>query len=213
MVQLAALKHDSFLVVLTRYMVLIFWIHIVQFWRLLLFALFYLWHSLVDSIHISLISKMPSCMGISMKRSTWHNLLDSKSFTSSICMQTSQVYIWPKVIVSYLVWAFKFFFYQIDFYASRTDGSLFIYNKAEVTCYILVYVNDMVVTSTALCNQFFFALDRNLSYQKWGHFIFFLESKLFPKILVSFYHKGVIYKKFWWRSYWWNANQSVLLVR
>jgi hypothetical protein len=38
---------------------------------------------------------------------------------------------------------------QLGFIVSKADTSLFIYNKASVCVYLLVYVDDIIVTSSS----------------------------------------------------------------
>jgi Reverse transcriptase (RNA-dependent DNA polymerase) len=42
----------------------------------------------------------------------------------------------------------KFFFQILNFSSSQSDPSLFILNTAELTLYLLVYVDDIIITGT-----------------------------------------------------------------
>lgn len=50
---------------------------------------------------------------------------------------------------------------QLGFIASRADTALFIYNKKNVTIYLLIYYDDIIVTNSS--NQ---AIDAFLTYLK-----------------------------------------------
>jgi hypothetical protein len=49
---------------------------------------------------------------------------------------------------------------ELGFLASKADTSLFIYNKSGITIFVLVYVDDIIVTSSS--NKAISALLRDL---------------------------------------------------
>jgi hypothetical protein len=65
---------------------------------------------------------------------------------------------------------------QLGFIASKADVSLFIFNKANIQIYMLIYVDDIIIISsstTPLINCFF-SFKRILQSKIWVLFIIFL---------------------------------------
>jgi len=72
---------------------------------------------------------------------------------------------------------------EFDFVNSRVDSSLFIYNTKSVTCYFLVYVDDLVITGNDLIfvSSIIVQLSNRFSLKDMGqlHF-FFLGMEVIP---------------------------------
>ncbi|GJW05530.1 ribonuclease H-like domain-containing protein [Tanacetum coccineum] len=72
---------------------------------------------------------------------------------------------------------------RVGFYHSRCDSSLFICRKGSQVAYLLIYVDDIILTasSPALLQQIIDSLHNEFDMTDLGALNYFLESKLGPK--------------------------------
>ena len=89
-------------------------------------------------------------------------------------MQIKKIFIWFKVGAWYQ--QFASYLLTIDFVCSKSDNSLFIYKTQHETAYLLLYVNDIVLTtsSTTLKSSLINALNREFDMTDLGPLSFFL---------------------------------------
>jgi hypothetical protein len=70
----------------------------------------------------------------------------------------------------------------LGFHGSRSDSSLFIYNKASIIMYVLIYVDDIILTgshSTAI-DDLLLSLKRDFAVKDLGSLNFFLGIEVLP---------------------------------
>jgi hypothetical protein len=74
------------------------------------------------------------------------------------------------------------FLLRFGFKKSLADASLFIYQHSNITCYLMVYVDDMVLTGNnpAFLNQFVTALNNKFSIKDLGPLHHFLGIEVIP---------------------------------
>lgn len=87
---------------------------------------------------------------------------------------------------------------------SCADTSLFIYHQQGCTMYLLVYVNDIVLTGSdpLLLNQFFSSLFAQFSINDLGDLHYFLRIEVCPLALGLFLLNRSIYSTFQIRQKW-----------
>lgn len=88
-------------------------------------------------------------MAFERKMFRWFNLVDMLILIFQYCVKTQQGYIWFKA--STYAWYHRLMvLIQLGFTCSVADSSLFTYSKGSTLIYVLVYVNNIVVTFTDL---------------------------------------------------------------
>lgn len=65
-----------------------------------------------------------------------------------IHLQIKQVNIWLETRTTCLVWRASSFLLTLGFQQSKLDPSLFIYSKNDITLFLLVYIDDVLITSS-----------------------------------------------------------------
>ncbi|KAL8138332.1 LOW QUALITY PROTEIN: hypothetical protein V2J09_004333 [Rumex salicifolius] len=85
-------------------------------------------------------------------------------------------------------WYQRFAKFDIGFYGSKVDPSLFVYNRGLDCAHLLVYVNDIILTTSSkpLCITLLCLLVVNFPCRTWGHFTIFLVSPCLICHPVSF---------------------------
>jgi hypothetical protein len=78
----------------------------------------------------------------------------------------------------------------LGFHGSRSDSSLFIYNKSSITMYVLIYVNDIIITCShsATIDDLLLSLKRDFIVKDLGSLNYFLGIEVLPNavgILLS----------------------------
>uniref|UniRef100_A0A2N9GIX5 Reverse transcriptase Ty1/copia-type domain-containing protein n=1 Tax=Fagus sylvatica TaxID=28930 RepID=A0A2N9GIX5_FAGSY len=70
----------------------------------------------------------------------------------------------------------------LGFHGSRSDSSLFIYNKASIIMYVLIYVDDIILTGShsAAIDDLLLSLKRDFAVKDLGSLNFFLGIEVLP---------------------------------
>ena len=99
---------------------------------------------------INLMSRMPSCMVISMKRciSLNRRALSTNPFRTMCAFFRSPIYGLKQAPRTWFL-RFGSFLLSLGFRASKSDTSLFILHHGSSIAYLLVYVDDIILTANS----------------------------------------------------------------
>jgi hypothetical protein len=111
-------------------------------------------------------------------------------------MSSSQVFVWSKTSPKGLVHRLSDFLQTIGFRASKVDTSLFILTRNHDICYLLVYVDDILLTSnnSALIHHLITLLSPKFKLHDLGNAYYFLRVEVTPTSvgLMLSQHKYVL---------------------
>lgn len=119
---------------------------------------------------------------------------------SSTCLTFEAHLIWsetsPTCLVSTL---FSSFFVKSRFSSSQVDLSLLLYHSLTTIVYLLLYVNDMVITGKILlwCSLLLHGFLKNFPWKIWALLTISLDLKFSPMIRVCFSIKQNMYLIFY----------------
>lgn len=83
----------------------------------------------------------------------------------------------------------------LGFWGSKTDPSLFIYSSRGTILYMLVYVDDIILTgnNSQEIERVVRSLSQSFAFKIWAPYLIFLVLKLSTKALISFFHRRSTY--------------------
>nr|GEW28183.1 retrovirus-related Pol polyprotein from transposon TNT 1-94 [Tanacetum cinerariifolium] len=86
--------------------------------------------------------------------------------------------------------------FDLDFKGSKTDPSLFIYSRGDTLFYILVYVDDIIVTGNNICtiDNIIFQLGSTFALKDLGPLNYFLGIEIVPHVsgILLFQKKNIL---------------------
>ena len=88
------------------------------------------------------------------------------------------------------------FLTRIGFVSSQSDSSLFIYNHQGSQCFLLVYVDDVLLTGNSpnIIQNIIYQLSQEFKLRDLGKFIISWEFGFFILLMVFFYLKTLTFK-------------------
>ncbi|BFG29446.1 hypothetical protein CerSpe_157200 [Prunus speciosa] len=98
------------------------------------------------------------------------------SCSPSSCVQTPQIPLWPQISSTCMVHRISTFLLSVGFHRSLADSSLFILRHASHTMFLLLYVDDIVITGSdsSLLQTFIALLGHNFDIKDLGPLSYFL---------------------------------------
>ena len=123
------------------------------------------------------MSTMPFCMtNIWLVQPLWFKDFTKLNHVYRLCKVIYGLKQAPKA----WYWALKLAIIGLGFHNSISNLSIFIYSHNYVTCYLLVYVDDLVITSNNICFHVwdYYSTWQSIFFKRYEATLFFLGIKV-----------------------------------